>query len=120
MVSISNPFDVFKAATALNSKKNFIYSKFLTNELVNKILYNKSSVDKKIKKENIGIDFEALKKCNTTFEFDKEFTFKLVKENDSKEYYKTFSCHEDLENVDVPVLFIQSRNDPISTFFKKN
>ena len=30
VVSVANPWDVYKAAENLNSKKNFLYAKFLT------------------------------------------------------------------------------------------
>ena len=41
IVSVSNPFDVFEAAKELNSKKNYIYGNFMTNNLIKKkILFN--------------------------------------------------------------------------------
>ena len=66
--------------------------------------------------KNAGIDFDKVKAVKTTFEFDKEFTFKLVPGfESSKDYYRHLSCLDQIENVEQRVLFLQSRNDPISS-----
>lgn len=45
MVSVSNPWDVFKSAESLNSSRNRIYSRFLSKQLYKKALFNKEKVD---------------------------------------------------------------------------
>lgn len=40
MVSVSNPWDVYRSAVALNSFGNFIYSKFMSRQLYKKALFN--------------------------------------------------------------------------------
>lgn len=115
MVSIVNPFDVYKAAASANSWQNIIYGQFLTQKLYEKVEFNKQAIEEFAKEKNIEIDYDSIKKSWTTFEFDRKFTFKIVDQhNDSAIYYQLFSCQNDVENVDVPVLFIHSKNDPIS------
>lgn len=58
------------------------------------------------------IDWKALSKVNTTFEFDELFTFKVHKgASNPKDYYKLLSCYEEVEKVTQPVLVLQSEND---------
>jgi predicted alpha/beta-fold hydrolase len=115
MVSIANPFNVYKAAASANSWQNIIYGQFLTAKLYEKVEFNKQAIEEFAKDKNIQFDYKSMKNSWTTFEFDKKFTFKVVEgHNDSDIYYQLFSCQNDVENVDVPVLFIHSQNDPIS------
>lgn len=115
MVSIANPFDVYKAAASANSWKNIIYGQFLTQKLSEKVEFNRQAIEEWSKEKNVSLDFNHIRKAKTTFEFDRRFTFKIVEQhNDSSIYYQLFSCQHDVGNIDVPVMFIQSKNDPIS------
>ena len=121
MVSFGNPFDVYKAAKNANSLQNIVYGKFLTNKLIEKAMFNKKSLDEWQIKNQRKIDYKKLKRSFTTFQFDQNFSFKILENhNKSENYYLEFSCFYDLEKVNEPVLFIQSKNDPISSFFYKN
>ena len=116
MVSLANPFDVFGAATNANSFKNIIYGNFLTSRLVHKVEFNKDSIDQWQIKMNKKIDYQKVKNSITTFQFDKNFSFLIHHTfGDSKSYYHSLSCHLDISKVEEPVLFIQSKNDPISS-----
>ncbi len=115
MVSIANPFDVYKAAASVNSWQNLVYGQFLTKNLTKKVEFNRQAIDEWCNEANISLDFDHISKSKTTFEFDQRFTFRIVdRHNDSSIYYQLFSCQHDVKNVDVPVLFIHSKNDPIS------
>ncbi len=115
MVSIANPFDVYKAAASANSWRNMIYGRFLTQKLSEKVEFNRQAIEEWSNEKMIPLDFNHIRKSKTTFEFDRRFTFKIVDQhNDSSIYYQLFSCQNDVANVDVPVLFIHSKNDPIS------
>lgn len=117
MVCISNPFNLLKASVNLSEMKNYVYSKFLTNQLINKTVFNLETLEKFVKKNDIK-DFclEKLKKSSTIFDYDKFFTFKLIERGheNAGRFYQHFSCHEDIKDIERPVLFIQSGNDPIS------
>lgn len=57
---------------------------------------------------------EKISKAKTTFEFDDEFTLKvLTKELTHEEYYKELSCIDVIDKIENPMLFIHSKNDPI-------
>lgn len=115
MVSVGNPYDVYLAASNANKFKNCIYGGFLTKKLTEKVIFNKKMIEEWARLNNHNFDYKKLQKTYQTFEFDQLFTFKVVKHFDnSKDYYRTFSCVEDVEKVDRPVLFIHSKNDPIS------
>lgn len=116
MVSIANPFDVYLAAANANKLQNHVYGRFLTQKLTEKVLFNKKMIDEWCFLNNVQIDYEKLKKTKTTFDFDQEFTFKVIdSHNNSKEYYRTFSCVDEIAHVEKPVLFLHSKNDPISS-----
>ena len=66
MVSISNPWNVYKSANSLNTFSNLIYSKYMTKQIYNKAFFNKTELDKK----KIVLDWKQMKAAKTTFEFD--------------------------------------------------
>ena len=70
MVSIGNPFNVYRAATELNHIKNFIYGKFSTIALIDRVKLNIDIIKEKNEKFDLGIDFKKIYSANTTFEFD--------------------------------------------------
>lgn len=116
MVSIANPFDVYQAAANANKYRNLVYGHHLTTQLIKKVFFNRESIEKWLSENGRSIDFDRLKRLKSTFEFDKEVTFKMLHQHDnSRDYYKLFSCTEDVANVRQPVLFLHSKNDPIST-----
>lgn len=120
MVSIANPFDVYRAASNANKHKNFIYGNFLTKELIKKVFFNRNSIEKWLLENGRSIDFDKLTRLKSTFQFDKEVTFKILHKYDSSlDYYKLFSCTDDVANVRQPVLFLHSKNDPISRCVKQ-
>ena len=101
MVSIANPFDVYQAAASLNSWSNRIYGIFLTRKLIDKVKFNQRAIEMKLDQNGDRIDFEKLKKCKTTFEYDREFTFKIIDNfKNSEEYYKGFSCKDSIKKID--------------------
>ena len=125
MVCISNPFNVFEATLNLDNFKNIIYGKYMTKLLIDKAFFNKESLFKFIKHNNIkDFCFEKLKNSKNIFDFHHNFTFSLFERNhkDIEKIYENLNCDKDIKYIDKPVLFIQSKNDPISKieFFPKN
>ena len=67
VVSVANPWDVFRAAEKLNQKRNFIYAHFLTQKLVSKVELNLEYLKEIEKSHNIQIDLKKLKRSWNTF-----------------------------------------------------
>jgi predicted alpha/beta-fold hydrolase len=88
---------------------------FATKKLINKLKYNEESLKKFLKKKSISdFDMKKAERAKTTFEFDNEFTLKvLAKGLTHQEYYKELSCLDYLDSIKNPILFIQSKNDPV-------
>lgn len=93
----------------------------MTKLLIDKVVFNQESLFKFVE-DNFVSDFclEKLKNSNNIFDFHDNFTFKLFernqgnKGNNIRNIYDDLNCSEDIFNIDKPVLFIQSKNDPIS------
>lgn len=115
MVSIANPFDVYQAAANANSWRNHVYGSHLTKNLIQKVMFNRKAIERWSQEHGRHVEFDRLKRLKSTFAFDKEVTFRMLHQYDnSKDYYKLFSCTDDVAAVRQPVLFLQSKNDPIS------
>lgn len=53
-------------------------------------------------------------RAKNTFQFDEAFTLKvLARDSSCAKYYQELSCSDVVESVERPVLFVQSKNDPI-------
>ena len=76
---------------------------------------NMESVKKVIKRDNIqDFDPDLVDKTQTTFQFDEEFTFKLIdRGGNGEDYYRHMSCVDVLDKVQDPVIFFHSKDDPI-------
>jgi predicted alpha/beta-fold hydrolase len=88
---------------------------FLTQKLVKKMEFNLENI-KRIAASKGITDFspDSVRKSSTTFEFDQHFTTKFhIRGEPIKNYYDKLSCSNDVYDVDIPVLFIHSKNDPI-------
>ena len=66
-MSISNPFDVYKSATHLNTWKNFVYSKYLTKKLIHRADFNGEMIRRLNEEDNAGVDMNKIHSCYTTF-----------------------------------------------------
>ncbi|EGR31703.1 hypothetical protein IMG5_103470 [Ichthyophthirius multifiliis] len=61
----------------------------------------------------ININLEDALEAKTSKEFDKLFQIKLHGMKTVNEYYEFLGCVDDLKNVKIPILCINSRDDPI-------
>jgi predicted alpha/beta-fold hydrolase len=88
---------------------------FATKNLVKKLKNNHETLQKTLDKKGItDFDMDKISKSKTTFEFDNEFTLKvLANDMTHEEYYKCLSCIDVLESINNPMFFIHSKNDPI-------
>ena len=61
-------------------------------------------------------DIEKLKNANTIKDFDKEFFGKLLGFDSGDDYYKRVSSEKYLLKVNIPLLLIHSKDDPITSY----
>ena len=111
-VSIGNPFNMYQNKSAINRFWNYILCKILQKALVTR----KTSFKKTKKKafESVSVD-EALK-ATSFIDFDEYFTRRMLGYNSTDEYYKGFGCVSDIKNIKVPLLCLQTQDDPISHY----
>jgi predicted alpha/beta-fold hydrolase len=76
--------------------------------------FNIKTIKKQMDQHDITVDLNDARNSLSVLQFDKEFTFKMFKNVNPDEYYHELSCENYLHNVKSPILFINSKNDPIS------
>ena len=108
-VSISNPFDM-KLCQRL-CEYNII--SFLVAFLERK---NSRKIRKSIEKcKNIkGMDIEELVNCYDVKKFDEIFSARFYGDKSADDYYRNISSCNRMENIDIPVLCINSYDDPMT------
>lgn len=114
MVGVGNPFDVADTMKSVDGFWTKLYSYSITKSLIQKVRFNLDTVNKIKETNKIEFDFDKLEKSMSIEEFDNEFTNKFYGIGDRTEYYSKLSSHEDIKNVTVPLMLINSKNDPIS------
>lgn len=105
-VCISNPFDLNGCMKANNSICSKFYAKVLTRDFQNYLERHKH-----VLKDHVNIK-DAMK-CHNLWDFDEKVTLKAYKYPSLKDYYERSSCASKLRDVSVPVLFLNSMDDPI-------
>lgn len=120
MVSIGNPFDLNSVFKEVNSWKKWLYGSELTRGLISKAVFNTKSAELAASKLGIDFSMEDVKAAKSTFDFDDKFTFKFRSYATPEDYYDKLSCLNDVDKVNVPLLVIHSKNDPISMYFNKH
>lgn len=114
IVSMANPFDIFKAAEHINTPSNRIFAKFMVKNLLKKVHFNKEAIKMWEVENQTTIPWEKLEGLSNTFEFDELFTFKIhPKYIDHKTYYDKISCSTFVDKLEIPALFLHSKDDPI-------
>ena len=85
-------------------KKNYLIPALSTNEKY----YN-------LKKKKI-FDINIIKSANSVSEFDQEFFAKVTGNTNKDDFYLNISSYKLVKNINIPTLFIHSKDDPICTF----
>ena len=119
MVSIGNPFDLESTFNSLNSWRKWHYGFALTRYLVSKVEFNIDAIQAITAKKNIDFSLKDLRRSKTTFEYDRKFIFKFHNYSSPKEYYDRLSCVQEVSKINVPLLVIHSKNDPIAPWVNK-
>jgi len=106
-VMVSNPFDLQDVAN--NSKKSLssqFYGKILTRDL-KKYFTRHDNVLRR------HIDAGAVERSRNIMELDQNVTLKMFKYPTLQDYYKDCSCVSVMPQISIPVLFLNSLDDPI-------
>lgn len=114
MVSMANPFDLHRAAENVNSPDNKLFGKYMVKNLLRKARFNHEALARWQAEKGVDLDLAGLEKLTNTFEFDEKFTFRIHPEYRAhREYYDRVSCAQFIDRIDVPVLFLHAKDDPI-------
>ena len=123
LVSIANPFDLKKCSDQISRPLKFIYHWNLLNNFRRNIRRNYDQL-----KNNTKIDvgtsllphnssantyLDEVLKSKTIKEYDEKFSIKLSGHKTVDEYYRDASCIDLVEKVKIPVLTINSLDDPV-------
>lgn len=83
--------------------------------MVGKMNFNIETVKKQLKSRKVvGVDLDRVARSRSVLQFDKMFTFRILDDVEPEKYYHTLSCTESLPKIRIPMLFINSKADPIS------
>ena len=85
-------------------KTNYLIPALSTNEKY----YN-------LKKKKI-FDINIIKSANSVSEFDQEFFAKVTGNTNKDDFYLNISSYKLVKNINIPTLFIHSKDDPICTY----
>ena len=102
----STPCNLPSSAATLKRKANLFYKKRFLGKLKKKIL---------AKGEQFPdlIDLKLLEKIKDFDQFDTLFTAKLHGFTDAQDFYQSVSADNWMENINIPTLVINAKNDPL-------
>ena len=111
--ALCTPFDIVICSRFLSKKlpHNFIPDKFLVDNMVKIIKTNEAFLRHHVE----NVDFVKLYKSKSSFEFDSEYTCKMLGYKNPEHYYRDSSCVEHLHNIRRPTLAISAIDDPVVT-----
>lgn len=114
VVSMANPFDIYKSAQNINNPSNKIFGKYMSKNLLKKVKFNIEAVKKWQAETGIELQLNEMEKLENTFEFDEKFTFIVHPQYKvHKDYYDLISCIDFIDKIRIPVFFLHSKDDPI-------
>lgn len=103
-VGISVPCDLYNSLVAINRPHNYIYQKRFLMNLKTKLLERQKVFPEKISKEDILA-------CKSLIDIDNLYTSKAHGYQDAMEYYAKCSSLQFLQNINIPTLIINAKND---------
>ena len=103
-VSISNPYELI-ISTRLCANK--VYDRILLTFLQRVAVKSEKNL------KNLNIDFNYILNVNQLKEFDKYYTSFLLGFKSSDDYYRGISSVYEMENINVPLLCISSKDDQV-------
>lgn len=107
-VAVSTPLDLSRGADNLGTTRGKIYERRFLGTLIKKVRDKAEAMPGKI-------DTKPLEKIKTIREFDDFFTSKLHGFKDASDYYEKCSSKYFLQDIQVPTLILNAKNDPFLT-----
>lgn len=106
-ISFSVPCNIQDSADKIGEKGNRFYEQRFINKLRAKILQKAAIM-------TLPVNIEEVKAANTFQEFDSAFTLKIHTEfKDTEDFYQTIASDQYLPNIDIPLLIVNAKNDPM-------
>ncbi len=109
VAGISTPLDLARCCERLNEPRNFIYQRRFVNALKNRIRRRHAL-------QPDEYDLAPLDRVRSIWEFDDAYTAKLFGFGTALNYFRTQSCAQFLQAIEVPCLVIQAKDDPMIPF----
>ncbi len=104
-VTFSVPLDLYGGCMKISKPSNALYARRFLRKLSNKVRRKARIMP--------GLDTEPLKKIKTLYDFDNYYTAPLHGFTDARDYYRKCSAVYFIENIKIPTLIVNAKNDPI-------
>jgi hypothetical protein len=107
--SVSAPIDLAAAVAATGRPSNFLYRRRFVQKL-------KERVHRRNPFAPDLFPLEHLPRVHTIYDFDDFYTARIFGFGTADNYYRTQSSNQFLENIRVPALLVQAKDDPMIPF----
>jgi len=110
LVSLANPYNLEKCSYKIEQPTKFIYEWSLVSGFKRLFAKNQEML---MKNSHVQINPEEVLASKRPREFDDKFTRRIHGFQTVDEYYRSVGCEPYLKDVKIPVLFINSLQDPV-------
>ena len=116
LVSISNPFKIKSACHEISKWKNYIYGFYMARGLAKLAINNKRCIEARFKEKGLDMNLDNI--TPNSFSNPEQYLSQIYlhhsKYDNLEEFYKNTDCVEYLKDINIPTLFINSKNDFVS------
>lgn len=106
MATISAPFDLAATCQALDAQPYWPFRQNILKGLAR-------NCQQLAQGHPLAVSSEKMRRLRTFREFDAQVTAPMHSFVNAQEYYRKTSCHDELQNVGIPVLSIHACDDPV-------
>lgn len=107
--AVSAPIDLEACAIRLGARDNFLYEWWFLSQMKKRLQTRRQVLE-------LPIPWDALPKLRTIYELDDKVTAPAFGFRGAAEYYKTQSAQNFLEQIRVPTVLVQAKDDPLIPF----
>jgi len=122
-LSVNNPFDLQASTIDMETQQGFIGRYFSANIAKGLIRYTRKN-EEAFRKSPYKLDFNAIYSAKLCSEFDEHGSSKMFGLAHNTDYYREYSSlpmlRELINEVETPLLFISTKNDPMCTDKARN
>ncbi|XP_057307324.1 monoacylglycerol lipase ABHD2-like [Hydractinia symbiolongicarpus] len=115
--SICQGYNVPECNVLMQEKENlrWMYNYGLTRNMLRVILHHKDTLSKHLNSRDppLDLNWKKISSAKALNELDLEFTIKLAEENSIEELYENCSSSKYLENIYIPLLILNAKDDPL-------